>query len=251
VHEKSKLFDRDSYYEFIFLSRPTQLAYDSNFQFSKIREHTINQSPDPSLMLLTYLIRQFAKSVTLSAKENYNQAIQRQKIDTSQKTRDEIVSILGKDDGEYRLGIALTGMSFTFVEFVGYVLYKDLGEELFLSGKKILNNGSLKILFEEADSEKYKNKVIDEDYDSKDVIAILWHAFRHVINELLDGTWGDSYRSSSNKSRFIAEENTRGIIAEKIDRTNLFTTKSRLTELWAAGIKDHEGLYGLIKRIIN
>lgn len=251
VHEKSKLFDRDAYYEFIFLSRPTKLAYDSNYQFAKIKETTINQAPDPSLMLLAYLIRQFAKSVTLSAKENYNQAILRQKIDTSQKTREEVVSILSKNDGEYRLGVALTGMSFTFVEFVGYVLYKSLGEDLFKSGRKILNNGSLKILFEEADSEKYKNKIIVEDFDKNDVIAILWHAFRHVINELLNGTWGDSYRSSSNKSRFIAEENTRRIIADKIDRTNHFTTKSQLTELWAAGIKDGEGLYGLIKRILN
>ena len=92
VHEKSKLFDRDSYYEFIFLSRPTQVAYDSNFQFAKLKLNTINQAPEPSLLLVAYLIRQFAKSVTLSARENYNQALLRKKIDSS-LTREEIVSV--------------------------------------------------------------------------------------------------------------------------------------------------------------
>ena len=142
-------------------------------------------------------------------------------------------------------------MSFIFVEFVGYVLYKSLGEELFTSGRKLLQNGSLKILFEESDSEKFKLKVMEENFDNDDIIAILWHAFRQVLNELLNSTWGDNYRTTSNKSRFIAEEHTRKIIAEKIDRTNLFTTKSQLTEIWAAVIQNNEGLYGMIKRILN
>jgi hypothetical protein len=138
-------------------------------------------------------------------------------------------------------------MSFTFVEYFGYALFKSLGTNIHEVGKRLLQNGALSVVYKTTSANEIKKKVLDEDFEKDDILCVLWYSFRHVVSEMLSSFWAESFRSASNRSRFIAHKETRQKIIRGLEDLHRYTCKMQITTLWAAGIETEKGIYGFIQ----
>ncbi|MFJ5715566.1 AIPR family protein [Neobacillus sp. NPDC093127] len=246
VHEKSKIFDREDWYNLVFMHRPQQHGYDFKYQLQTFEQNAINVAPTPELLLVSYLVRNFARNVTPSARENFNSACTRNGIDPSKKSREEVIAELSKDS-EYLLGLALSGMSFNFVEYFGYALFRSLGKNIYQSGQSLMKNGVMKDLYLKQSYKEVKKIVEEETFDSNDVLCVMWYSFRQVINEMLSSFWAESFRSTSNRSRFITHKETRSKIIQGLEDLHKYTLRTQYTKIWAAGIETQKGIFGFVQ----
>ena len=164
-------------------------------------------------------------------------------------SNEEITSELLKDN-EYLLGLALSGMSYLFVEILGYMLYQALGEDLHIMGHRFLQNGSFAYLKETFDMKEIRRRVEDEDFNSDDVLCVSWFVFKHIVNEMLSGAWKDAYLSSTNRSRFLYQKDTRQRIIKGLEDFHKYTMKNGLMKTWGGNIVAGQGLYGYISNTI-
>ena len=200
-------------------------------------------------MLLSWLARALTRAVAPSAKANREMAIARLNLDTSSVTKEEIDVALAKDH-EYTLGQVLRSSSLLFVEILGYVLYKSLGQP-HGEGALLFANGIAKQLKDTFDLETVAHTLEAEEFDPTDVLAVIWNAFYYVLDNLLLGTWGESYRAASVKTRFLLSVETRKRITSELDKLDSFLRKRELARVWATGIAPGQGLYGFVASCIH
>ena len=249
VHNKRYIFDEDDWYGLVFLQRTLRHAADYNYEFAASREEWTDQAPSHRMMLVSYLARQFAKTVALSGRENRELACRRLGLDASQLPREQLDLRLAEDE-EYLVEQVLSGMSFVFVEFFGYMLYRALGDKLHDVGFHVLRNGCLRTLHETGDFDSVAENVRAGAFDPDDVIAIAWSAFRNTIDQLMAGTWKQSYQTARNRTRFNHSTDTRTRICKELDQLNSFMERKQLTRPWAAGIPPETGLYRYVHDIL-
>jgi hypothetical protein len=249
VHNKRYIFDEDAWYELIFLHRTTKHAADYNFEASVAREQWVDQAPAPMLMLISFFARQFAKTVALSARENRQVACERLGLDPAQVSKEQLELRLA-EDGDYLLEQVLSAMSFVFVEFFGYMLYKAVGHKIHNMGWRLTRNGSLRYLFETNDFDTVARKTREGHYEQDDLVAIAWWVFRHTIEQLMGGAWKQSYQTARNRTRFNHSIDTRRRIYKQLDQLNDFMERSQLTQVWAAGIPPQTRLYQFISDVL-
>ncbi|WP_353894496.1 AIPR family protein [Proteinivorax hydrogeniformans] len=246
VHEKSKLFEREEWYNLVFLHSPIKHGYDYKYNLQKLKQDANNEAPPPELLLISHLARSFARQVTPSKKENFESACKRLNINPNSRTREEVIAELS-NDSEYLLGLALSGMSYTFVEYLGFALFRALGTKLYDSGQAILKNGAFATIHKTNSFKKVQEQVKKETFSKDDILCVAWFSFKHVLNEMLSSFWAESFRSTSNKSRFLANKDTRLKIVQGLEDLHRYTCQVQITKLWAAGIEPEKGIYGFIK----
>jgi hypothetical protein len=249
VHNKRYIFDEDAWYELIFLHRTPKHAADYNFEASGAREDWTDQAPEPMLMLVSFFARQFAKSVALSARENRELACKRLELDPARESKEHLEVKLAEDD-DYLLEQVLSAMSFVFVEFFGYMLYRALGQRIHDVGWRLTRNGSLKYLYETNDFDTVARNMRAGRFQEDDLIAIAWWVFRHTIEQLMGGAWKQSYQTARNRTRFNHSIDTRRRIYKQLDQLNDFMEKRQLTQVWAAGIPPRTRLYQFVYDVL-
>lgn len=246
VQSKRQIFETDEWYDFIFQHTPKRHGFELNHKLDEARQDCMNQAPAPALMLASYLSREFARKAAPTPKENREQAIKRLKIDPLSTPKEKVQEILNNDN-EFLSGQILYGMSFEFAELLGYILYKVLDTELSVVGPKILLNESFSVLNQQLDFDSVKKKVLDEQFGEKDILAVLWWAFRHLLEEMLGGAWRSGYLSARNRTRFIHSSETRKRLEQGALQLHQFTERTQLTRTWAIGIKPGKGLFGFVR----
>lgn len=250
IHEKVTLFESEDRYEYAFLRCPKQHASSLDYNFSLCKESSFSMAPSEEILLAIFLMRRFAKEMTLYPKENYEDAIKRLNIKVNGKSKDEIITNFLSKDPEYQLNSALSGMSFIFVEYFGYILYSVFGENVREIGNKLLRNGTFHYL-----KQKYsfdmKDKVISEEFEADDLLCVVWCSFKYIINEMLESAWAESFRTAPNRSRFIAQKETRQRIIKQFDEFNKYTSKRAYAKLWASEIKPPDGFYGYVRNVLK
>jgi len=251
VHEKAELFENEERYKLIFLTRTLVHGYDVEFKLHEIKSKTINYAPNHELLLVSYLTRDFAKEMTLSPKENFEKACERNNIDKSSLSKEEIIGKLSKEDPEYLLNASLSGMSYIFAEFLGYILFRVYGENVHNIGNRLLNNGILRELSTRYSFEEIRYKVMNEEFNTdEDVLCVSWYFFREVINQMLGTAWAENLRTAPNRSRFLMQKETRNRIIQTLENSNKYLCKNKYMSLWAAGIEPPEGFYGFIRKAL-
>ena len=246
VNRKKELFD-DRFYSIIFKQqlRKHGTLYKG---FSEASQDTVEQAPGHYLMLIAYLARDFAQSITLTAPQNRQNACDRLKINQTTISKAELDVLLSKDD-DFTLNQALSGMSMLFVEFIGYVLYHALGDEMSELGYRIFQNHSFYALATDYSVEVVRKRIETENFELDDLLIVLWLAFVDIINDMLLGGWGQSYRAAAIKVRFIFSDATRSLLYREIDEKDNFMKRRTLTKLWASGVKEKQGCFDFIKEI--
>lgn len=245
INRKGELFN-DPYYSLIFKQ---QLARHGNFDsFSKAVETARNEAPHHYLLLLSYLVNEFARQVTPSARQNRIDACSRLGIDPSKLARAEVDARLIQDE-TYTLNQALNGMSMLFTEFFGYVLYEALGDEIQVLGSRLINNHAIHYLFTEYYFDDMESVVKSEQFERDDLLFVLWFAFVDTIQDMLLSGWGQSYRASNVKVRFIFSRETRTQLYREISNKNEFMKRRILAKVWAAGVPEGSGLFDFVRSI--
>lgn len=197
-------------------------------------------------MLASYLAREFARKAAPTPKENREKAAKRLGIETGKVPREQVQALLLKDN-EFIRGQVLNGMSFEFAELLGFILYRALGADLAVAGPNILSNGSFPSLSEQLDFDLVKKRIWDQEFEEKDVLAVVWWVFLHVLDEMIGGGWRSSYLVASNKIRFLHSSETRKRLHEGAVQLHKFTERTELTRTWAVGMKPGKGLFGLVR----
>jgi hypothetical protein len=250
AHNKKELFeDKSEWYKLIFLSRVSNHAIAYGFDAEAAYQYSQKPSAsDPQLLLAAYLARELAKACSLSPKENRNRAIERNKISSSDAA---IITQALAADKEYLMEQAVAGMSLVFVDFVGYLLFKALSADVHTKGRALLSTGIWKKLYEGYEPKQLADGVRKVEFDEKDLLAISWHAFRHCIEDMLSGAWGELYKISRTRSRFFHSIDTRKRLYSTLDNLDDYMKRTILTRNWAAGIPERAGLIGYIKSTIE
>lgn len=240
---KGELFD-DKWYEFIFLRQLPNHAWHYDYNYDHAQNETVNQAPDVDLMLLSWLARELAVAAAPSARSNREAAIARLKLNPDSRTKEELDVILARDH-EFTLGQVLRGSSLLFTESLGYVLYRSLGQPQG-RGSMLLSNGVAARLREEFDLEAVVGSLANDDFSPDDTLAVVWKAFHYILENLVLGPWGNSYRAAPVKSRFLLSVETRKRLVNELDELDGFLRKRELARVWATGIAPGQGLYGFI-----
>jgi AIPR protein len=249
VNEKKEIFGR--FYPLIFKQQTRRHAVDYDFDIKRAREEAVNQSPQAHLMLVAYLTQKFATEMALSASQNRQEARERLGIEENSMTsRAELDARLSQDT-KFLLNQALSGMSLLFTEFVGFILYRALGDNFHQYGPRILKNHSFHILATQYAIDEVKEKIETGIFAERDLLVVLWLAFVDTIEDMIAGGWGPLYRAASIKVRFIFNQtDTRERLYRDIQNTNDFMRKRSLKKTWAVGVAEGQGLYEFVKSCI-
>lgn len=246
VHNRREIFGNQEWYDFVFLRTPTKHGSEFEFRVSEAREEAVNQAPNPNLMLVSYLVREFARAAAPTARENQEAAYKRLNINPNKLSKEELSKILA-DDPQYVLGQILNGMSFVFTEYMGFILYQSHKNGWLNSGKRMIENGSLARLRTESDFDGVAKDVNDQKFSTDDVLAVAWWSFRHILEGLVGSPWLASYRLARNRTRFNHSAENRLKIFNEANQLHRYTERTELTRTWAIGIKPGTGLYGFFK----
>lgn len=248
-HSRASIFDNDQWYDFIFLHTPAKHGADFNYSFQEARESSRNSAPEPSLMLTTYLAREFARKVVPSQKEIREASMKRLGIDA--KTPKEEIELRLSNDTEYILGQVLAGMSLLFVEFFGLLLYRSIPTEVGDCGRLVLQNRSFAELKLKQNFDDIADRINKQEFEADDLLAVSWWTFRHCLEELVGGAWLTEYRQSRSRNRFIYSTETRLKLQKALLSLHQYTQRTQLTKPWAIGITPPEGLFGSIAKSLR
>lgn len=250
VHSKRLIFENNQWYDLVFLHTPVEHAIDYNYKLDEAADHSTGNAPPPALMLASFQAREFARRASPTARANRESAIKRLKLDPQKMSPDEIAVQLSQD-AEFNLGQILNGMSFVFVEFLGYILFKSFEKDLTARGPAVIRNGSFAAITSELDYDVIGDKVNKQQFAEDDILAVTWWVFRHVLEEMIGGSWLASYRTARNKTRFNHSSETRSRLHRAALELHRYTEKRELTRTWATAMRPPDGLFGFIRRAVG
>ena len=245
VHQKRYLFDEDKWYNLAFKHRTLKHGADLNFAAEIPEDASVREGPSHRVMLAAYLARSFAKAAAPSAKENRDQC--RERLGISPDAPNADVDSALADDASFLRGQVIGGMSFVFVEFFGYMLYRGIGERIHASGGALLGNGLLAELVDTNDAGMARDLVTKLKYEEDDVLAVAWEVFNQIIHEMVGGDWKTQYRNARSRSTFNHSVETRNRIKTGIDGFHEYTHRDQWARVWARGIKPGRGLFGFFQ----
>lgn len=248
ANEKKDLFG-DRFYPLIFTLQTCKHGADYDFSLARARSEAHENSPDASLMLVSYLAREFATEMSLTASQSRQEAYERLGIDPTRMTKPELDSRLNQDN-KFLLNQALSGMSLLFTEFVGFVCYYAFGEQIHRYGRRLVANHSFATLTKQFAIETVKDLINKGTFDPHDVLVVLWLVFVETIEDLLTSGWGQSYRAAPIKVRFIFSRETRDRLYREVQNTNEFMKKRSLKKPWAIGVAEKQGLFDFVRSCV-
>lgn len=246
VNDRRFLFE-DKYYNLIFKQRTLMHGFDYEFSISRASAAAINQSPNHSLMLVSFLSREFAKIFIPSGIQNRKDAILRLGYNPN-APKAEIDALLIKDE-QFLLNQALGGMSYLFTEFLGFVLYRALGEEIHQYGHRILQNHSFRQMSHQLADDVVEN-VETGQFDSRDLLAVLWLAFVDSIEDMFASPWKESYLAAPVKSRLVFSRETRDKLYKSVIDMDEFMKRRNLKKPWALGVGEKQSLFEFIRSCV-
>ena len=258
--ERQYLFEKN-HYELIFNRRTQKHGFyiDYSTKTANSLDYCLNRSPDVSLMLVSYLSFNFSKSIIPSPKENRKLCIERlgdelnSKLEIEDYNKISTIELDGKmfeKDNIFALNNVLRYMPFLFTDFVGFILFQSLGEELHNYGRNIISNHSYNSLKEEYDFEPIKESIKNDDFEVNDLLVVLWLIFYDKVEDWINSEWKQNYRNADRKIRFILSKETRNKLFNVINDLDKFMKKRTLTKSWAIGVKENQGLFEFIKEVI-
>lgn len=245
VNDKKSLFD-ERFYSLIFKQQTRKHSADYDFSLARAREDTIDQSPHAALMLTSFLLGQFADEAVPTAAQNRQEACDRLGIDVGRLTKAELDAQLSKDP-QFLLNQALTFMSLLFVDFVGFIFYRSLGENIHRYGERILANHSFRALADQFDTDAIKNQCDSGKNNEHDLLIILWSLFKETIDDMINSSWGQSYRAAPVKARFVFSRETRDRLFKDIQQLDEYMKKRSIKKPWAVGVADGQGLFEFVR----
>ncbi len=247
VNDKKALFG--SNYELAFKRRTKTHGFDYEYNVREAEKEAEKKAPAPHLMLLAHISHLFIRDMTLTPQQNQKRACKRLGIDPSKLSRSEL-DIKLDDDDKFIFYQALRSMSFLFTEFVGFVLYRAFDENVHHYGQRLFANHSFSTIRETLDFEVVKRKIDSEDFESNDLLIVLWLMFTDKIEDLLASDWGQSYRRATTRSRFVLSKESRNRLYKEVQDMDKFMQKRFLMKTWTIGFQEGQGVFDFVRKCV-
>lgn len=250
VHNMKDIFQSDEIYDYLFLSRPLKHGADFDFEFKpkEMGEDIRLEAPPPDLMLIGWLLREAAKNLVPTAQVNREEACQRLLLNG--KPREEQDIELAKDN-TYLRNTILRAWSFLFVEFVGLILFRSFGENIYAIGRNFLHNRTMMALFKDQNFESLKTIIAEEHFEDDDLLVILWNLFVYLAEYLVASPWLESWKQARTRTRFNYHPDTRKRLRHELEQTDTFLKKQQLMRQWAAGLNKSKGVFAFAKDCLS
>ncbi|MCP4199312.1 MAG: hypothetical protein GY762_19375 [Proteobacteria bacterium] len=242
-NNKKSLFDGN--YEFVFKMRTMKHGYDYAYNIRKAAEEAYSNEPDPNLMLVSHLSYLFIRKIVPSPQQNRKDTLERLALDANSMSEFELQAKVLEDD-TYILNQALRSMSFLFTEFVGFIFYKSLGDNIHKYGYRILNNGSFSLMKNELNIEEIRFMIDCDSYAQNDLLITLWLLFLDTAENLLASDWGQNYRQALRPARYILGNESRSRLYKEVLATNKVLKKRYIPRDWSAGFKENQSIFDFI-----
>ncbi|MBL8156121.1 MAG: AIPR family protein, partial [Anaerolineae bacterium] len=251
ANERKYLFDQDKdYYTLIFLRRLRHHACDRYSSLAEAINDCEDSRPNPQIMLAAHLAHLFADAVVPSAQANRKQALYRKGIVDREGISPPEEAIILSEDNEYLLNQVLGTMSYVFVEFIGYSMFRQFGQETHRYGDTLLRNHSWQLLYKELDLDTVADRAVGAtEFVNDDLLIVMWLFFREAVDTILGGAWRESYRNTRYKPRFVL--NNRNQLYKEMERMDQALQRHIPMRIWTNGMKPGEGFFGYIQRIIE
>ena len=246
--QKRYLFTEDrAFYELIFMNRTRRHGRRYNHSLAGSKDDAAPESPTGEGLLVSYLVREFARNVVLTRKENRERAIERRNIANLDRAKQEAEL---ERDTEYWKGLVLRGMLLLFVEFVGFLMFSTFGDEVHSKLGKLLKNGTLGEIADQGDVSIARRRV-DGDYEAEDVLVHLWELYNHCVSQMLATAWLRERQQAPNISKFIYSERTREPLYNELEEIGkLFRGQQQLIRTWTIAINEKRGVENYLKAVL-
>lgn len=251
INEKKSIFAEDHLYSLIFLRRTTKHGFDYDFKLTKeslVFAEAREKSPDPVIMLMANLLREVADRLAPSRKENRDRAIKA--LGLAERSRDEQDRELDTDHG-YQKGKMLRGMLTLFVEFVGFALYRALGDRIHERAPNLKKTPSMKAIFDNLDFDPLVNRYLARKFEKDDLIPVLYAAFEHCVGSLYDNnSWLRGYNDAPVKNKYIYSTGTRRQLLEELLELDKRFGRTEWVRDWADGFNEKRGVFRQISAVL-
>ena len=237
--QKRYLFSEDrDYYELIFMNRTRRHGREYNHRIAGSRDDAHTQSPSGEALLVSYLIREFARNVVLTRKVNREKAILRRNLGDLERAQQDAEL---EHDREYWQGLVLRGMLLLFVEFFGYLMFSAFGHGVHKKFERLLTNGTIGEIAEKGDVSVARSRV-DGNYEAEDVVVHLWELYNHCVSQMIAGAWLRERKQAPNISKFIYSERTRGPLYTELREISRLFDDRQLIRKWTMAINEEGGV---------
>jgi len=110
----------------------------------------------------------------------------------------------------------LRGMLTLFVEFVGFSLFRALGDKVHDRMKNALSSPSVKPIFHDLNFEPIGTRYLSRNFQKDDLMLVLFSAFEHCVGALYESNWLRGYNDAPVKNKFIYSVRTRRQLLEEL-----------------------------------
>jgi hypothetical protein len=251
INEKRTIFESDPLYTMIFLRRTLKHGYDYDFnltQDSAVHRETTEGSPAPQLLLAAWLCRQAADKLAVGRRDNRDTSTER--LGLVGKSRDEQDRALEMDT-TYQINKIIRGTLTLFVEFVGFVMFRALGDRLHTDGVRIIENGAFRELATRLDSSEMVAQYRQQQFQKNDLLPILFAAFEHCVKQLYESNWLRGYNDAAVKNKFIYSSRTRKELLDELLELDRRFARGEWVRSWADGFNEAGGVFAHVHRILQ
>ena len=250
INDKRTLFDQDNHYNLIFLRKTARHGFDYEFKLtldSDVHKDSAVGSPSAHLLLAASLCRQAADLFAVGRRENRDNSIIR--LQLVGKNRDEQDRALEGDDG-YQINKLIRGMLTLFVEFIGFIMFRSLQDNVHSFGGNLLENGSFASLVENLDGQEMIRRHAESDYAKNDLLPILFASFEHCVKQLYESNWLRSYNDAVVKNKFIYSPRTRKQLLNELLELDKRFSRGEVVRSWADGFNEAKGVFSHVRNVL-
>ena len=251
VDHKRYLFSEEhKYYDLIFLHRTSLHGKDYNHRMgrTKLFEDAVKGSPVGEGMLVSYLVREFAKKVVRTRKENRDEAILRLHISKLERAAQEVELA---NDKEYLKDLVLRGMLLLFVEFFGYVMFSAFAKDVHGKLWRLLRNGSLGDMSTSGDLSVAKDRVRKGNYKADDILVHVWELYNHCVSQMIVSAWLRERQQAPNISKFTYSEKTRQPLYSELREVNRIFKEQVLIRKWTFPFNEARSVEQYLRSVLG
>ena len=191
--------------------------------------------------------REAADRLAVGRRENRETSIAR--LGLVGKSRDEQDRALELDT-TYQINKIIRGMLTLFVEFVGFVMFRALGDRLHTDGVRIIENGTFRELATRLDSSEMVAQYRQQRFQKDDLLPILFAAFDHCVKQLYESNWLRGYNDAAVKNKFIYSGRTRQQLLDELLELDKRFSRGDWVRSWADGFNEANGVLAHVRRTL-
>ncbi len=249
---KKVIFESEKMYAVAFELPPKMHASNLGFKFSNTDSDGEKQSPPAEGLLFAFLLWKTINAILPSKAEHRKACIRELKasgIIKDEDARREAQNQALSEYEPYLIGTIQRSWIFLFVELVGFILFRQYGDDWLKKFPEILERTDVKNIWRNRKLESIKEAYARKkrsDIKETDIVAKSLLLFESLVEHLVKvKDLGKRYnKTTGSRSRFLTHADRRTEIVERVVKLDaLLRDQESLGEPWSAHAEKKQSLY--------